>query len=308
MKKNTILCLMGPTASGKTDLACRLADERPVEIISVDSAMIYREMYIGTAKPDAETLKKYPHQLIDIRDPTESYSAADFSRDAEKAIQAALNNNRLPVLVGGSMLYFKALLHGIADMPSADEATRTAIQEEATEKGWQHLHAQLAKVDPDSAQRIHANDPQRIARALEIFRATGKTLTQWWHDAAEHRFPYNAICVGLIPEDRDELHARIAQRLDQMFAAGFVEEVQQLIARYPLDLSMPALRCVGYRQVWQYLQEGGDLQTCREKSLFATRQLAKRQLTWLRRWPKLEQIPPKSLNNLAQLLRCLPGL
>ena len=301
------LCLMGPTASGKTDLAVKLSEQLPVDIISVDSAMIYRGMDIGTAKPDKAILAQAPHQLIDIRDPTESYSAADFREDALKAIAKSLANKRIPLLVGGTMLYFKALLQGLTPLPAADEAVRHAILTQAETDGWAVLHARLAEVDPAAAKRIHPNDTQRLQRALEVYDVTGKPLTQWWAEQAAQASPYTIKCFALMPP-RALLHERIAKRLEQMFLQGFMEEVKTLRAQYELDLSLPALRSVGYRQVWQHLNGEYDEPTAKARALFATRQFAKRQATWLKSWPNLEVLSLNTDNNLEQLLRYLKGV
>ncbi len=281
------ICLMGPTASGKTDLAIALHQQGGYELISVDSALIYRQMDIGTAKPDAQTLAQHPHALVDICDPSETYSAARFQTDALTAMDAIVARGNTPVLVGGTMLYFKALLEGLSPLPSADARCRAEIERQALAQGWASLHAELAQVDPDSAQRIHPNDPQRLMRALEVYRISGKTLTEW---AAEPviRPNYHFFQYALIPNQRTVLHHRIERRFDLMLKQGFIEEVEALRARGDLDLSMPSMRCVGYRQVWEYLDGNYDHATMVEKGLAATRQLAKRQLTWLRGWSQLE--------------------
>jgi len=282
-----ILCLMGPTASGKTPLAIELVQRFPCEIISVDSAMIYRGMDIGTAKPSKELLKIAPHRLIDICDPTERYSAGQFRLDAIREIEDIIARGNMPLLVGGTMLYFRVLQQGIANMPRADKALREQLQQEGLQQGWEVLHARLSQVDPIAAQRIHPNDAQRIQRALEVYLLTGKSITLH-HDLSEPvASGYHLHCVGLIPQDRAQLHARIHTRCQQMLAQGWVEEVQALCQREDISLSLPSMRSVGYRQIAEYLQGEGSYQTMCEKVLAATRQLAKRQLTWLRSWPGL---------------------
>lgn len=281
MTRKAVL-LMGPTASGKTDLAISLCQRFPCDIISVDSALVYRGMDIGTAKPDAETLRRAPHQLIDIRNPEESYSAGDFVRDARAAISTSLENGRLPLLAGGTMMYFRALTEGIADLPVADKELRAQIDAEAGEKGWPAMHAELAKVDPVVAARLSPNDSQRIQRALEVFRQSGKPLSTWQQEAASKTDDIDYIKIALQIEPRTLLHARIEQRLDQMIGSGFEDEMRSLMARPGLDRDCSSMRSVGYRQFWAYL--AGELSSAeaRDRALFATRQLAKRQLTWLR--------------------------
>lgn len=285
----SIVCLMGPTASGKTDLAVKLVEALPMDIISVDSAMVYKGMDIGTAKPDADVLRRAPHRLIDFLDPSEAYSAARFCDDAMREIKTSLEAGRTPLLVGGTMMYFRSLLQGMANLPSADDSVRSELAAEARAQGWQALHRQLASVDPQSAARIHPNDPQRISRALEVFRLTGVPLSQWMQQPAQS-LPFRPVLLGLVPSDRAELHRRIARRFDQMLEQGLVEEVTALYQRGDLTPDMPAIRSVGYRQVWQYLDGQLDYETMREKGVVATRQLAKRQLTWLRSMPGLTEI------------------
>lgn len=294
--------LMGPTASGKSDLAMRLADALPVEIISVDSALVYRGMDIGTAKPDAATLKAYPHHLVDIRNPDEPYSAADFRADVLPLMAQITARGRLPVLVGGTMLYFKALRDGLADMPPADPGVREAIAARAAIEGWPVLHQQLAQVDPESAARIHPNDPQRLQRALEVHALTGCSLTEWHRRQVEASLPYACCELAIIPPDRSLLHKRIAERFWQMLAAGFIDEVRDLYQRYPGAAQLPALRSVGYRQAWRYLDNEVSYEAMVEQGIIATRQLAKRQLTWLRGWPGLQTIDEP---NVAQALKIL---
>lgn len=284
--KPPIVCILGPTASGKTDLAVSLVEHFPMDIISVDSAMVYRGMDIGTAKPDAETLKRAPHRLIDFLDPTVPYSAAQFRSDALREMADITAHGRIPLLVGGTMMYFKSLLQGLAEMPAADEQTRAALLAEAKQKGWDKMHVKLAKVDPESAKRIHPNDPQRISRALEIYELTGVPLSAWQAKPTEP-LPYTPLLIALIPSDRAWLHERIERRFHLMVEKGLVEEVHALYERGDLDESMPSVRAVGYRQVWQYLKGDVDQNQMIERGIIATRQLAKRQLTWLRSMPDL---------------------
>jgi len=276
------LLLMGPTASGKTDIAISLCKRFPCDIISVDSALVYRGMDIGTAKPDAETLRRAPHQLVDIREPEDSYSAGDFVRDARLAIEASVAKGRIPLLVGGTMMYFRALTEGIADLPSGDDAVREEIDREAEQKGWPFLHAKLAQVDPEIAARLNPNDSQRIQRALEVYRISGKPISEWQKEAADSSGDINYVKIALQVEPRQLLHQRIEQRLDQMIAAGFEDEMQRLRARPGLRKDSSAMRSVGYRQFWKYLDGEYSRAEARDRALYATRQLAKRQLTWLR--------------------------
>jgi tRNA dimethylallyltransferase len=275
-----VLALMGPTASGKSALAEQLAEKFDGELISVDSALVYKGLSIGAAKPD------YPHHLIHIRDPADPYTAADFARDAQQCIEAVRGRGRQPILVGGSMLYFRALIQGLDEVPAIAPEIRADIEAEARAKGWPALHAQLADVDLATAEKLHPNHSQRICRALEVYRGTGKPLSEW----QQGQTPSSATgyeCIALCPEDRSVLHQRIADRLSDMFDAGLIDEVRALRERGDLHTDLPAVRAVGYRQVWDYLAGQTDLADCREKVLAATRQLAKRQLTWLRSWPDL---------------------
>ncbi|HSW93358.1 MAG TPA: tRNA (adenosine(37)-N6)-dimethylallyltransferase MiaA [Gammaproteobacteria bacterium] len=276
---------MGPTASGKTDLAVRLTENFPMDIVSVDSAMVYRTLDIGTAKPDPSTLAKAPHRLIDIRDPKDAYSAAQFRDDALFHIRAIFSQKRIPLLVGGTMLYFRALQKGLSDLPSADSAIRKKITEEAIQSGWDNLHADLLKVDPVAAARIHPHDTQRIQRALEVYRLTGKTLTSFQAASDPTVSQYTFYNLAIAPQDRRILHARIAIRFRHMLENGLVDEVRKLQARGDLTLDMPAIRSVGYRQVWEYLSGQCTFHEMETRGIIATRQLAKRQLTWLRSWP-----------------------
>lgn len=282
-----VICIMGPTASGKTALAIALKQQlNKAELISVDSALVYRGMDIGTAKPTAAELAEAPHHLIDIRDPAQSYSAADFRTDALTLINDIQQRGNVPILVGGTMLYFKALLQGISELPAADEQIRAQLEEEARQQGWGALHQQLAAVDPIAASRIHPNDPQRINRALEVYRLTGHSLTELTAKQPEP-FPYKVHQFAIAPTDRGELHQRIEMRFMQMLAQGFQSEVQQLLDRGDLHADLPSIRCVGYRQMWDYLKGNVDYQQMVNQGVAATRQLAKRQLTWLRSWPDL---------------------
>lgn len=280
---------MGPTASGKTGLAVELVQRGPFEIISVDSAQVYRGLDIGSGKPGADILQLAPHRLIDIRDPADTYSAADFRQDALLEIDSIQSRGNIPLLVGGTMLYFKALRDGLAAMPAADGKVRQKILQLASEQGWQAVHRRLADVDPDSAARIHPNDPQRLQRALEVYELTGFSLTSH-HEQHNHsgELPFQLHFIALYPQQRAVLHEKIAGRFKQMLADGFIEEVQALFGRGDLDPSMPAIRSVGYRQIWDYLAGLDDYERMQEKALAATRQLAKRQLTWLRSWPELK--------------------
>lgn len=278
--------LMGPTASGKTDVAIALKQQLPVEIISVDSAMIYKGMDIGTAKPTAEELALAPHRLIDILDPSESYSAANFRQDALDQMNEISAQGKIPLLVGGTMLYFKALLEGISPLPNSDPDIRLQIEQEASEKGWQAMHQQLMVVDPDSAERIHPNDPQRLSRALEVFKISGKTLTELTKVKGE-KLNYEVKQFAIAPTDRHLLHQRIELRFQQMMNAGFEAEVASLFARQDLHLDLPSIRCVGYRQLWEYLSGNIPKEEAVFKAICASRQLAKRQITWLRSWENL---------------------
>jgi tRNA dimethylallyltransferase len=276
-----LLALAGPTASGKTDAALALATRIPCEIISVDSALVYREMDIGTAKPSAAERAAVPHHLIDIRDPLQAYSAAEFAVDAQKLVREINARGRVALLVGGTMLYFKALFEGLDAMPPADPGLRREIEGEAAHRGWPALHEELAKCDPATAARLSPNDSQRIQRALEVFRGTGRPLSEYQRGAAAGGMRPAAL-LSLEPQERAWLHQRIADRFDAMLAAGFVDEVRRLRARGDLHPALPSMRAVGYRQAWQALDENWPAAELRERGIFATRQLAKRQLTWLR--------------------------
>lgn len=273
---------MGPTASGKTDLAIALRERLPLELISVDSAMIYRGMDIGTAKPDRETLQRAPHRLIDILDPAESYSAARFRADALREMEEITRSGRIPLLVGGTMLYYRAMEYGLSDLPQKDEEVRKRLDEEARTLGLEAMHRRLSQVDPVSAARIHPNDPQRLLRALEVHAITGEPMSRLWERDSGEQLPFRLIKLALAPGERSLLHERIEQRFRQMIAHGLVEEVERLHARGDLNPDLPSIRCVGYRQVWSYIEGDWDYNTMVERGITATRQFAKRQFTWLR--------------------------
>ena len=307
--------LMGPTAAGKTDLAIELTKVLPCELISVDSALVYRDMDIGTAKPSKELLARYPHALIDIIDPAQSYSAADFRTDALSAMAAITARGKIPLLVGGTMLYYKALQEGLADMPPADAQVRAELEEEAVRLGWQALHDQLRLVDPVSAARIHPNDPQRLTRALEVWRVSGQTMTE--HrlkqsaqsaDAGasgQSHLPYTVANLAIAPANRQVLHERIAQRFTIMLEQGFVDEVVALRSRGDLHAGLPSIRAVGYRQVWDHLDGKLTSAEMQERGIIATRQLAKRQFTWLRSWSDLHWLDSLDSDNLSRALKYL---
>lgn len=283
--------LMGPTASGKTGAAVALVSKLPVELISVDSALVYRDMNIGTAKPDHETLAKAPHHLIDIIAATEAYSAANFRNDALRLMADITARGKVPVLVGGTMLYFKALQDGLSNLPEASPQVRAEIEQEAAQIGWPAMHAKLATIDPDSAARLQPNDVQRIERALEVYRLTGQSMTALHQASGGDALPYRLLKIALVPKDRAALHERIAQRFDQMLAGGFIDEVKALVAKYPvLTADSTSMRCVGYRQALAYLAGEYDEAQLRDRGIFATRQLAKRQLTWLRGMDDLDEV------------------
>ncbi len=274
---------MGPTASGKTTLALQVAQALNCEIISVDSALVYRGMDIGTAKPTLQERGAVAHHLIDILDPAQAFSTGQFRARALAAMQDISERGKIPLLVGGTMLYFHALLHGLAELPAGNAAVREMLDRQAAEHGWQALHRRLAEVDPESAQRIHPNDPQRIQRALEVYQLSGKPLTDLIREGQQQTIPYKIIKLVIAPEHRPVLHEMIARRFRQMLEQGLLEEVEALFRRGDLTLAMPSIRAVGYRQVWSYLEGEHDFQTMTEKAIIATRQLAKRQFTWLRR-------------------------
>ncbi len=273
---------MGPTAGGKTAVALEIAARFPVEIVSVDSAQVYRGMDVGTAKPTAAERAAAPHHLIDIIDPTQSYSAAQFRSDATRLMREIAGRGRVPLLVGGTMLYFKALREGLSNLPQADAAVRAAIEVEAREKGWPALHAELARVDAPTAARLKPGDAQRIQRALEVFRIAGRPLSALQGARVAAPAQYCFVPLALVPSDRAVLHRRIELRFEAMLAAGLVEELAALRGKYALNPNLPSMRCVGYRQAWEYLEGAYDRATLRDRGIYATRQLAKRQLTWLR--------------------------
>lgn len=295
--------LMGPTASGKSALAMELVRHLPCDIISVDSALVYRGMDIGTAKPTASELVQAPHRLIDILDPIESYSAADFRRDALREMAQIAAAGRIPLLVGGTMLYYKALLEGLSPLPEADPQVRAEIEQEAGSLGWQALHDELCRIDPVSGARIHPNDPQRLSRALEVFRVSGKSLTELTQQQGEP-LPYRTLQFVIAPSDRAWLRERIAVRFDTMLTQGFEAEVAGLLRRGDLNPSLPSIRCVGYRQMWDYLTGALSYDEMRYRGIVATCQLAKRQMTWLRGWSHpLHWLESTASDNLAAMLR-----
>jgi len=297
--------LMGPTAAGKTALAMDLYDKLPCELISVDSALIYKGMDVGTAKPTAAELEKYPHHLVDIIDPSESYSAAQFREDVLPLMQDIVARGKIPVLVGGTMMYFNALTKGMAQLPQADESIRAEITKMADQEGWPAVHQQLQEVDPESAQRLAPNDSQRIQRALEVFRISGKTLTKHWEEQEQQKLPFDVLNLAIMPKERKTLHQRIEQRFSLMLEQGFIEEVQALYDRGDLNLEMPSMRCVGYRQAWMYINGEIDHKTMIEKGVVATRRLAKRQITWLRSWQDLHWFDLESTDLTARVLKLL---
>ncbi|MVF11614.1 tRNA (adenosine(37)-N6)-dimethylallyltransferase MiaA [Ketobacter sp. MCCC 1A13808] len=314
--KPPCIFLMGPTASGKTALAVELVKHFPMDIISVDSALIYKGMDIGTAKPDAGTLAAAPHRLISFLDPAETYSAADFRRDALQDMQQITEQGRIPLLVGGTMMYFKVLHQGIAELPAADPQIRQQLLDQAQQQGWAAMHKELVAVDPQAAARIHPNDPQRLQRALEVYRATGRTLTQWqqgqkgkngdqsWGGAQE-QFPYRVVNIAVCPLQRSVLHQRIEVRFREMLAQGFYEEVRALYNRGDLHPDLPSMRAVGYRQMWDCLDGKLSYAEMEERGIIATRQLAKRQITWLRGWNDLhwlDSLDPELFENVLKIL------
>ena len=305
-RKPLLICLMGPTASGKTDLAIDIAGHLECELVSVDSALVYRGMDIGSAKPD------FPHHLVDVLDPARAYSAADFVADADRLVDGIIARGKTPLLVGGTMLYFKAFLEGLAQMPAADPAIRAEIAAQAAVHGWPHLHRQLAEVDPQAAARIHPHHSQRLSRALEVYRASGTTLTEFHNGGGESLAAkpgafrpevagrYRVVQLAICPDDRALLHQRIARRFELMMEAGLLDEVRGLKERQDLHTGLPAIRAVGYRQLWQYLEGDCSLDEAVENALAATRQLAKRQLTWLRKWPNIAWIYTDRVGNVSK--------
>ena len=312
------ILVMGPTASGKTDLAIELSHRLPCDIVSVDSAMIYRGMDIGTAKPSAEERAAAPHRLIDICDPAETYSAADFRRDALREMAEITGAGRIPLLVGGTMMYYKALLQGMGKLPPAAPAVRRRLEAEAAQQGWSQLHRRLSGVDPVAAGLIHPNNRQRLLRALEVFEVTGHPISSYWQNGEnikdypystkwqaddDHRLPYTVTQFALSPVQRHQLHERIDVRFRAMLEQGFVDEVRGLMARGDLRPDMPSIRCVGYRQVWSWLAGEGNYADMVDRGMAATRQLAKRQLTWLRKWRKVTWLDTGAAQNSAIALK-----
>lgn len=292
MNPKTVVCLMGPTASGKTSLALSLVDDYPFELVSVDSALVYKEMDIGTAKPTPEELARVPHHLIDILSPDKSYSASAFCNDAHRIIEDIIRNQKIPLLVGGTMMYFNALQQGLSQLPSACDKTRAAILEEAKRLGWPSLHQRLKDVDERAASRIHPNDSQRIQRALEVYELTGKSLSDHM-TSREPKGDYRFINIGLFPETRERLHQNITKRFDAMLKAGFLKEVEGLMEA-GINPELPSMRSVGYKEAYDYLSGEGTFEDMRDKAICASRQLAKRQITWLRKWPELLRFDPDS--------------
>lgn len=296
----TAVAIMGPTASGKTQLAIDLATQDGGEIISVDSALVYRGMDIGTAKPDEKEQAGIPHHLIDIIDPAESYSVSQFCDEATQLIGDIQARKRRPILVGGTMMYFNALINGISPLPKSDEVVRAQIEKDAQRRGWQALHTELCEVDAKSGARIHPNDPQRLTRALEVYRSTGKSLTEW-QQQTPRRCPYAMHQFAIAPQERSVLHDRIAQRFDVMLENGLEQEVEKLYRRGDLHESIPSIRSVGYRQMWQYLDGQVSYDVMRERGIIATRQLAKRQLTWLRGWQDVTWLDTFAKDKLTKI-------
>jgi tRNA dimethylallyltransferase len=303
--KSSVIFIMGPTAAGKTDLAVYLHENIDCEIISVDSALVYRGMDIGTAKPDKKLLAKVPHRLIDICDPLESYSAANFLNDANAAIKEIQDKGKTAVLVGGTGLYFRALEQGLAELPEANYRIRARLEAEGESEGWQSLHSRLAKIDPESALRINVNDPQRIQRALEVYEITGETMSALLSEGRKQAFPYPIKKIILSPEDRSVLHERVKQRFLAMLDSGLVEEVESLYKRGDLSLALPSMRLVGYRQVWRYLDGETSYEEMQEHAIIATRQLAKRQITWCRSEKNAEWYDSHHSGTFTQILENL---
>ncbi|KPQ25627.1 MAG: tRNA dimethylallyltransferase [Halomonas sp. HL-48] len=295
--------LMGPTAAGKTDTAIALHERLGHQLISVDSAMVYRGMDIGSAKPSADELARAPHRLIDIRDPATPYSAADFRGDALAEMRQISAAGQVPLLVGGTMLYYKHLMEGVANLPSADASIRQDLEARWQKEGLAALHRTLSEVDPRSAQRIHPNDPQRLMRALEVYYASGRSMSALWAEQQPETFPWRVLSIALLPAERSVLHQRIARRFEMMLQEGLIDEVAALKQRSDLHGDLPAMKSVGYRQVWEYLEGRYDDETLVERGIIATRQLAKRQITWLRRWPSLHWIDTLQPNVLDKVLK-----
>lgn len=301
----TVITIMGPTASGKTGLALALSEQIDCEIISVDSALIYRQMDIGTAKPTNEELSKVPHWLVDIADPIDSYSVADFCSQARHCIEDILARNKVPVLVGGTMMYFNALINGLSSVPETDQKIRDEVHRQAKDVGWEQLYMELEQIDPVVAARVHPNDPQRVGRAIEVYRMTGKPLSYWQQKKSlglASEMGSNLKQFAVAPNDRKILHQRINTRFEQMLKSGFIDEVTTLRNRGDLNLDMPSMRCVGYRQVWQYLDNEFDYSEMVDKGTAATRQLAKRQYTWLRGWSDLNWLDTFDSGNLDKIV------
>ncbi|MHB0774516.1 tRNA (adenosine(37)-N6)-dimethylallyltransferase MiaA [Halomonas sp. WWR20] len=297
------ILLMGPTASGKTDLAMALHERLGCELISVDSAMVYRGMDIGSAKPSVAERERAPHRLIDIRDPEHAYCAAEFRLDAWREMQDIGAKGRIPLLVGGTMMYYKRLLEGVANLPGADAVVRAELADWAARDGLQALHAELSRVDPAAATRIHPNDPQRLMRALEVYRVSGRPMSVLWQEQRAENFPWRTLSIALVPAERSVLHARIAARFDCMLEQGFVEEVAELKRRPELHLGLPSMKSVGYRQVWEYLDGIHDYPSLRDKGIVATRQLAKRQITWLRSWKDVHWVDSLGADPVGDVLK-----
>lgn len=287
-----VVFLMGPTASGKTAMAIELYQTGLIEIISVDSAMVYQQLDIGSAKPSDKELVLAPHHLIDFIDPKNAYSASDFANDAIQLINEIHRRGKTPLLAGGTMLYFKALKDGLADLPASDEVHRTELKKQLDTKGVEALHKELAKVDPETASRLHSTDTQRIMRALEVFQISGKPISEFHSEQSLTALPNPLLSIALSPKDRSVLHQRIAQRFEQMMTQGFLDEISALYERGDLSLDCPSMKSVGYRQFWQYLDGELSQSEAKERAIIATRQLAKRQLTWLRSWPDLHWFDP----------------
>ncbi len=307
MDRSLAIFLMGPTASGKTGVAVDLVQRLPLEIVSVDSALIYRGMDIGTAKPDAATLRRAPHRLIDIRDPSETYSAAEFRRDALEAMEDIRQRGKTPLLVGGTTLYFRALEQGLSNLPSADPEVRAQIEAEAAAVGWAGMHARLRRVDPAAAARIHPNDPQRIQRALEVYELSGVAMSDLFAAGRTLSSDWRFLKIVLAPQDRAALHQRIAQRFHAMLEQGFVDEVRRLRGRADLRADLPSMRAVGYRQAWAYLAGDLSAEEWAERALIATRQYAKRQMTWLRSETRCHWVDPLAGDPAATVLNLIRG-
>jgi tRNA dimethylallyltransferase len=300
----TAFALLGPTASGKSRLALDLADKLPIEIVSVDSALAYRGMDIGTAKPTAAERNRVPHHLIDIVDPDHAYSTGRWRSDAIVAVKEILRRDKIPLLVGGTMLYYRSLVAGLDHLPQADPALRAEIDADAARRGWPALHAELEQVDPKSAHRIKPTDPQRIQRALEVWRLTGKSLSSL-QGVSKETLPFKIKAFALVPSSREQLHKTIGERFDAMLAAGLLDELSALRKQYALTEGMPSMRCVGYRQAWEFLEQKISKTEMRDRALAATRQLAKRQMTWLRSFSDLTQISAGGPDDAAAALKLL---